>query len=148
MSLPSKNPALVWDITGYDALQIIGPGGNVLSWIDATGTPQGNLGVSSFSSLSLVMKHIRFNYTVTSDDVSNGLIGPVGLSWGTPFSDTNYTVAFTTVLVSTAGNSNSATYGPNGVANITVSGLTASVFVDQVATAGDVIQFNIIGIHD
>ena len=62
--------------------------GTIVGWIDEEGHLQGSLayGIPQVQTQ-------RIKYTLTATDIKNGF-APVPVTWGTPFTDTNYTVAF------------------------------------------------------
>lgn len=84
---------------------------------------------------------VRVQHTSTPTDVTNGNIA-IPITFPTPFADTNYTIDFNTVLIS--GVDPQLVYA-GSISNKAAAGCTANV---SPGTAGDVIEVNVLAMHD
>lgn len=87
------------------------------------------------------MVRVRVQHTTSSGDVSAGNVG-IPITFPTPFSDTNYTVDFNTVLIS--GTDPTVIFA-NSISNKTPTGCIANC---APGTAGDVFEVNLFAMHD
>jgi len=98
-------------------------------------------GGGGFSKIQI----IQHQYTLTNADVAAGFTAQVNLTWPDTFGDTDYAVAFTVmdVTVTSPGEC-----GPNSIGPKSATGVdNVSAFVGGAAVAGDVIEFDLIGVH-
>jgi hypothetical protein len=145
LSIPSlQDPSL-------DCLWVLDRNGAPCSWIDSNGFPGGNLYQAILTAVNQSaggrqIQTVRLQHTVTIEEVSSGDIGPIAISWPVAFADANYTVSVSIRVVTEPGGIDGTNYQPSSFSNQLNSGL--NVFAINNGVAGDVIEFQVIGIHD